>query len=167
MEITMSLKKLAIAATTISALYLTVLADVYADQVETKCRVRPDRSKSSVEGEGLGNGSYYAEVSSGGVTIKSGDVQTVSTPGDEVEFEFDSNTEVGTTTIPFDFIKNRSVIGTIFKTTDNGATGQKVEDDSAKCRVKKGRMRQRGHGEHENHGGHGGHGGHDDGPNHK
>ena len=160
----MSLKKLAIAATTILALYLTVLADVYADQVETKCRVRPNRSKVSVDGEGLGNGSYYAEVSSGTVTIKSGDVQTISTSGDEVEFEFDSNTELGTTTIAPDFIKNRTVKGAIFKTTDNGVSGQLVEDDNAKCRVKKGRMRQNGHG---NHGEHENRGGHDDGPNHK
>jgi hypothetical protein len=161
-EITMSIKKLAFAAATIMGLYLIVLADVYADQVETKCRVRPDRSKVSVDGEGLGNGSYYAEVKSGGVIIKSVDVQTISSSGDEVEFDFDSNTNdiaEGATAITFDFIKNRSVTGSIFKTTDNGLTGQLVEDDNAKCRGKKSRMR---HGGHDNH-----HGGHDDGPNHR
>ena len=143
----MNIKKIAGIAATVLVLNLTIVADVLADGVETKCRVRPARSKVSVDAEGLGNGSYYAEVLSGGVTIKSADVQTISSSGDEVEFDFDSNTNdiaEGATAIPFDFIKNRGVMGKIFKTTDGGVTGRLIEDDNAKCRVKKSKKRRVG-----------------------
>lgn len=154
----MNIKKLAGIAITSLALNSLILTDVLADSVETKCKVRTDRSKISVDAEGLLKGSYYAEVTSGDQTVSSKltDIQVVSSSGDEVEFDFDSNPNdisEGATAIAPDFIKDRTVLGAIFKTTDNGATGTLVEDDRSKCQVKKRRGRH--------------HGGHDDGPNHK
>jgi hypothetical protein len=62
------------------------------------------RSKISVNGNNLQAGGYRARVTSppGSNPIFSNPKQTV---GDEVEFDFDSNTEPGATRIPADYIK--------------------------------------------------------------
>ncbi len=170
----MEIKKITGLAITVLALSVMVLGDVFADTVETKCRVRANRSKVSVDADGLGNGRYYATVTSGGVTVKSEDMQTISASGDEVEFDFDSNQNdiaEGATPIDIDFIANRTVKGAIY----NSTTGALVEDDSAKCREKK---RGGGKDNSRSRGGRGGddrgddnrrggrRGGNDDGPNH-
>lgn len=129
----MSFKKLAGLAISILAINLMVLDDVSAETVKSKCRVRPSRSKVSVDGDGF-TGTFYAVVKSGGITFQSAPQTADATR--EVEFDFDSNANdiaEGATAIPADFIKGRYVLGSIY---DN-ATGRLVEDDRAVCRVKK------------------------------
>lgn len=166
----MEIKKFTGLAITALALNALVLSDAFADTVETKCRVRSNRSKVSVDANGLGNGTYYATVTSGGVTVKSDDMQTISSSGDEVEFDFDSNQNdiaEGATPIDIDFIVKKTVKGAIYN-----SDGKLVEDDSAKCREKKRGGRRGGRGgddsrdDNGRRGGGGGRGGNDDGPNH-
>jgi hypothetical protein len=157
----MDIKRITSLAITALALNTLVLSNVLADTVETKCKVSSSRSKVSVDAEGLGNGSYFATVTSGGVTIKSDDIQTINSSGDEVEFDFDSSPNdiaEGATPIDIGFIVNKTVKGTIY----NSATGKLVEDDNAICREKKRGNRHGGRGGDDN----GRRGGHDDGPNH-
>lgn len=135
----MNVKKVFGLSMTALLLSMGIIADVNADnRVETKCRVRQGlRSKISVDGEGM-VGTFYAEVRSGGVVIKSAPQEADADR--EVEFDFDSNAndiDEGATAIPFNFIKGRRVLGSIFKTTDNGSTGTLVEDDRAICKFRK------------------------------
>jgi len=77
--------------------------------------VRAGRSKISVDGNNLANGSYQARVTSGANTATAPAHQTI---GDEVEFDFDSNgTDIaaGATAIGANFIQGAppQVTGTI------------------------------------------------------
>jgi hypothetical protein len=107
----------------------TLMAD--AATIRVRCEVRSNRSKISVDGNGLAAGQYKASVRSGGRKITS-DLQ--ATVGDEAEFDFDSapnNIAAGATAIPADFIKNGEVTGKIL--TPDGRT---VISDTVDCRVR-------------------------------
>ena len=73
--------------------------------VIVKCELRADRSKISVDGNGLASGSYQASVVSGANTATAPAHQTI---GDEAEFDFDSDggdIAAGATAIAADFIQ--------------------------------------------------------------
>ena len=73
--------------------------------VLVKCEVRSDRSKISIDGNGLATGSYQAVATSGANSATAPAHQTI---GDEVEFDFDSNAAdiaAGATAIASDFIQ--------------------------------------------------------------
>ena len=73
--------------------------------VLVKCEVRSNRSKVSVDGNGIATGSYQAVVTSGANSATAPAHQTI---GDEVEFDFDSDSEdiaAGATAIASDFIQ--------------------------------------------------------------
>lgn len=73
--------------------------------VLVKCEVRADRSKISIDGNGLATGSYAAVATSGANTANAPARQTV---GDEAEFDFDSDggdIAAGATAIAADFIQ--------------------------------------------------------------
>ena len=83
--------------------------------VTVKCEVRSNRSKISVDGNDLANGSYQASAVSGANTATAPAHQTI---GDEVEFDFDSDggdIAAGATAIAADFIQGTppQVTGTI------------------------------------------------------
>ena len=86
-----------IAAENISALSATL---------RVRCERRPGRSKISVDANNVSprNGTFRARVRAAGGTVTSGLKRAV---GDEVEFDFDSNTEAGATRIPANFIQRR------------------------------------------------------------
>ena len=70
-----------------------------------RCERRPDRSKASVDGKNLPSGTYSARIVSGANTAASGALSTV---GDEVEFDFDSERDdiaAGATPIAAGFIQ--------------------------------------------------------------
>jgi hypothetical protein len=74
-----------------------------------RCEARTGRSKVSVDGDNLVPGSYRASVRSGGNTITS---NPMTTRGNEVEFDFDSNPgdiAAGAVRIPPDFIQGGRV----------------------------------------------------------
>ena len=79
---------------------------------EKRVPPRDLRSKVSVDGNDLAAGTYTARVISGASQATSGPQATV---GDEVEFDFDSNTEAGATRIASGFIQGTpgSVTGQI------------------------------------------------------
>lgn len=111
----MNIKKVAGLVTSALALSLSMLADVSAATIDTKCEVRSGRSKISVNGRGFAPGFYRATVRSGvmGVISKAFQRPVAS----ELEFDFDSNladVRAGATQITPTFIKNRSVRGNIF-----------------------------------------------------
>jgi hypothetical protein len=103
-----------------------------ASDLFVKCEVRSDRSKGSIEGKNLAAGEYYAVLSSGENSITS---QTRSNTGDEVEFDFDSDSDdiaEGAEAIDANFIAGNSVLGEIFNATND----ELVVSESASCRVK-------------------------------
>jgi hypothetical protein len=86
--------------------------DGVAAGIRVRCEVRTGspRSKISVDGRDLAPGTYRARVTSGGNQQVSGPQATV---GDEVEFDFDSNTNEGATPIPASFIQGATVRGEV------------------------------------------------------
>ncbi len=101
--------------------------------VTVTCEVRANRSKISVDGNGLAIGSYQATVSSGANTATAPAHPTV---GDEVEFDFDSDSgdiAAGATAIAPTFIQGTppQVTGAIL--TLNGGL---VAQGTADCLVK-------------------------------
>lgn len=83
-----------------------------------RCEVRSDRSKISVDANNIASGTYKASVTSGGVEIFSGELDTI---GDEVEFDFDSENDdidEGATAIDANFIQGGVVTGKIY--AENG-----------------------------------------------
>lgn len=73
--------------------------------VRVRCEVRSDRSKISVDGNGLATGTYQARVTSGANMATAPAQQTI---GDQVEFDFDSDAgdiAAGATAIAADFIQ--------------------------------------------------------------
>ncbi len=78
-----------------------------------RCERRSNRSKISVDANGIASGTYTARVTSGGNTATSGPQGTV---GDEVEFDFDSdNGDIaeGATPIASAFIQGLQVTGEV------------------------------------------------------
>lgn len=83
-----------------------------------RCEVRDSRSFASVDAEGLRSGQYYARLESGGNQAQSG---LQATEGDEVEFDFDSDTddiEEGAVAIDSDFIVEHTVVGSLYTADD-------------------------------------------------
>ena len=73
--------------------------------VRVICEIRPDRSSISIDGNGLATGTYQAVATSGANAVTAAAHQTI---GDEVGFDFDSNTNdiaAGATAIASDFIQ--------------------------------------------------------------
>ena len=70
--------------------------------LEQRVPPRDLRSKISVDGNDLAAGTYTARVISGANQASSG---SQATGGDELEFDFDSNTEAGATRIAPGFIQ--------------------------------------------------------------
>jgi hypothetical protein len=97
--------------------------------VIVKCELRADRSRISVDGNGLASGSYQASATSGANAATAPAHQTI---GDEVEFDFDSDggdIAAGATAIAADFIQGipPQVTGTIL-TLGGGVVVQATVD---------------------------------------
>jgi hypothetical protein len=97
--------------------------------VIVKCELRADRSRISVDGNGLASGSYQASATSGANAATAPAHQTI---GDEVEFDFDSDggdIAAGATAIAADFIQGTppQVTGTIL-TLGGGVVVQATVD---------------------------------------
>ena len=75
--------------------------------LRVRCERRSNRSKISVDANNVSprNARYKARVRAAGGTVTSGLKRAV---GDEVEFDFDSNTEAGATRIARNFIQHRA-----------------------------------------------------------
>ncbi len=122
--------KTLIAAICGAAVLATAVADANAAGIRVKCEKRADRSKISVDGDGLAAGSYKSIVISGANSKTSGARPTV---GDEVEFDFDSNPAdiaAGATAISRTFIQG-AVTGKIIN-----AKGSVVASDTVACRIR-------------------------------
>jgi hypothetical protein len=97
--------------------------------IRVRCERRGNsRSKISVDGNNLRNGTYTARVTSGANTATAAAQRSI---GDEVEFDFDSNTGEGGTRIPRTFIQGGSVTGEILN-----AAGNVVRNQTARCEVR-------------------------------
>ena len=97
--------------------------------IRVRCERRGNqRSKISVDGRNLRSGTYTARVTSGANTASAAPQHTI---GDEVEFDFDSNTGEGGTRIPRTFIQGNSVTGQILN-----AAGNVVRNQTARCEVR-------------------------------
>jgi hypothetical protein len=101
--------------------------------VTVKCEVRANRSKISIDGQGLAVGSYQAVATSGASSATAPAHQTI---GDEAEFDFDSDSgdiALGATAIASDFIQGTppSVTGAIVT-----LSGGIVAEATAECVVK-------------------------------
>lgn len=113
---------------TLAALSALVLFAVDASaSVRVRCETRSDRSRASVDGNNLASGRYTARIESGPNAKNSKKAQR--TRGDEVEFDFDSNTGEGGTRIDQDFIVNGQLTGMILD-----MAGNVVEIDTVECR---------------------------------
>jgi hypothetical protein len=122
--------KLVFAAICSAAILATAMTDASAAGIRVKCEKRSDRSKISVDGDGLATGSYKAIVISGANSKTSGAKPTV---GDEVEFDFDSapnDIAAGATAISRTFIQG-AVTGKIVN-----ARGSVVASDTVACRTR-------------------------------
>jgi hypothetical protein len=111
----MKLNKIIGLAITTLVLNMSLLTNAHAVSVNVKCDARNGRSQVSVDGDGL-QGQYQATVTSGGATVKSA-TKTADPITREAEFDFDSkraDIAAGATAIPFNFIKNARVVGSIF-----------------------------------------------------
>jgi hypothetical protein len=78
-----------------------------AATLRVRCERRANRSKISVDANNVTprNGRFRARVRAAGGTATSALKRAI---GDEVEFDFDSNTEAGATRIPRNFIQRRA-----------------------------------------------------------
>lgn len=118
------------AAICAASILAVVVTDASAAGIRVKCEKRADRSKISVDGDGLTTGSYKSIVISGANSKTSGARPTV---GDEVEFDFDSNPAdiaAGATAISRTFIQG-AVTGKIIN-----AKGSVVASDTVACRTR-------------------------------
>jgi hypothetical protein len=82
------------------------------------CEKRSTRSRASVNGSNLASGNYTARLISGSNEATAPAAPTI---GDQVEFDFDSNTEPGATRIAIDFLQG----------TPPQATGQILHADGS------------------------------------
>jgi hypothetical protein len=101
-----------------------------AATLRVTCERRNNRSKISVDANNVSprNGRFRARVRAAGGTATSALKRAV---GDEVEFDFDSNTERGATRIPANFIRARAgadVIGQLLN-----ANGVVVASRGVEC----------------------------------
>ena len=122
--------KLLVAVMSGAAVLAMTMTDVSAAGIRVKCEKRADRSKISVDGDGLTVGAYKAIVISGANSKTSGAKPTV---GDEVEFDFDSaaaDIAAGATAISRTFIQG-AVTGKIVN-----AKGSVVASDTVACRTR-------------------------------
>ena len=113
-----------------AAVLAMTMADASAAGIRVKCEKSADRSKISVDGDGLTTGAYKAIVISGANSKTSGAKPTV---GDEVEFDFDSaaaDIAAGATAISRTFIQG-AVTGKIVN-----AKGSVVASDTVACRTR-------------------------------
>lgn len=78
------------------------------------CEKRSTRSRASINGSNLVSGNYTARLISG---VNEATAPAAATIGDQVEFDFDSNTEPGATSIAVDFLQG----------TPPQATGQIID----------------------------------------
>ena len=106
---------------------LTLFAVDASASLRVRCEVRSDRSKASVDGNNLASGVYSARIESGSNSADS--KKAKRTRGDEVEFDFDSNTEKGATRIDQDFIVGGQLTGTLLDDA-----GNVVESKTVNCR---------------------------------
>ena len=113
-------------ATTAAQQNLSTLAAT----LRVTCERRTNRSKISVDANNVSprNARYRARVRAAGGTVTSALKRAI---GDEVEFDFDSNTEPGATRIPANFIRARAgadVIGQLLN-----ANGVVVASRGVEC----------------------------------
>jgi hypothetical protein len=94
--------------------------------IRVRCEVRSDRSRASVDGNNLKSGKYTARIESGSNSKDSKKAQR--TIGDEVEFDFDSNTGEGGTRIDQNFIVDGQLTGMLIN-----KSGNVVERDTVNC----------------------------------
>lgn len=100
-----------------------------AATLRVRCERRSNRSKISVDANNVTprNGRFRARVRAAGGTATSALKRAV---GDEVEFDFDSNTEAGATRIPANFIQRRAgpdVVGILLNAQGTVVARQGVE----------------------------------------
>jgi hypothetical protein len=122
-----------VTAATAVALFTLVAAGANAADVEITCEKRAGRSRASVDGSNLNQGSYRAVLKSGDRTARSPFQAAI---GDEAEFDFDSNQNdiaEGATAIPANFIVDGRVRG--FLVNDNNVRVTPVV--RAICRVRR------------------------------
>jgi hypothetical protein len=98
--------------------------------LRVRCERRSNRSKISVDANNVSprNARYKARVRAAGGTVTSALKRAI---GDEVEFDFDSNTERGATRIPANFIRGKAgadVIGQLLN-----ANGVVVASSGVNC----------------------------------
>lgn len=107
---------------------LATIPDADAASIRVRCEKRSNRSKISVDGRNLTPGDYKAKVVSGSNSKNSPLQPTV---GDEVEFDFDSNTGEDAIPIKAGFVRNLTVTGKI-----KDSAGFTVVSDTVTCRLK-------------------------------
>lgn len=105
----------------------------YTPTARVRCEVRSNRSKISVDGNGLipAGGTFTAKATSG---ANSATAPAAKAVGDEVEFDFDSDSgdiAEGAVAIAPNFIQNGSVSGQILN-----AAGKVVASATATCTSK-------------------------------
>ena len=103
-----------------------------AADLKISCEKRSARPKVSVDGNNLRAGTYFAIVTSGANTVQSGMASTV---GDELEFDFDSNSNdvvQGAAPIAANFIIDGRVAAQL-----RDAAGNVVASGTAICRVRR------------------------------
>jgi hypothetical protein len=105
---------------------LSLFAVEASASIRVRCEVRSDRSRASVDGNNLKSGKYTARIESGSNTKDSKKAQR--TIGDEVEFDFDSNTGEGGTRIDQNFIVGGQLTGMLIN-----KRGDIVEQDTVNC----------------------------------
>jgi hypothetical protein len=105
---------------------LSLFAVEASASIRVRCEVRSDRSRASVDGNNLKSGKYTARIESGSNTKDSKKAQR--TIGDEVEFDFDSNTGEGGTRIDQNFIVGGQLTGMLIN-----KSGNVVERDTVNC----------------------------------
>jgi hypothetical protein len=105
---------------------LSLFAVEASASIRVRCEVRSDRSRASVDGNNLKSGKYTARIESGANSKDSKKAQR--TRGDEVEFDFDSNTGEGGTRIDQNFIVGGQLTGMLIN-----KSGNIVERDTVNC----------------------------------
>ena len=127
----MTIKKL-VTASAVAMLGLFAFVASAAD-VKVICEKRPSRSRASVDGSGLVQGSYRAVLKSGGKTVRTPFDAAI---GDEAQFDFDSNANDianGDTAIPANFIVDGRVRGYLV----NEAGKRVTPIVEAMCRIRR------------------------------
>lgn len=111
----------------------TSTSGYYTPTARVSCEVRSNRSKISVDGNGLSpaGGTFTAKVTSG---ANSATAPAAKAVGDEVEFDFDSDSgdiAAGAVAIAPNFIQNGTASGQIIN-----ASGKVVASNTVSCTSK-------------------------------